>query len=98
VEGEQAKKTVSRVSADGDREGRATRDLQLDLDAFAWQALDGEADKMGMSIEELVSFSVLYYLADRDSGRIARSLPSAGSSARAEPNTSRSPLEKLLGG
>jgi hypothetical protein len=27
---------------------------------------------MGVSVEELVSYAVLYYLADHDSGRLAR--------------------------
>lgn len=32
---------------------------------------------MEVSVDELVAFSVLYYLADRDSGRIARRVPAA---------------------
>jgi hypothetical protein len=46
----------------------------LQLDGFAAEAIDEEADRLGISIEELVSFSVLYYLADLDSGRIARQI------------------------
>jgi hypothetical protein len=34
-----------------------------------------EAARLGVSLEELASFAVLYYLADLDSGRIARQLP-----------------------
>ncbi len=30
---------------------------------------------LGVSVEELASYAVLYYLADGDSGRIARRLP-----------------------
>jgi hypothetical protein len=44
----------------------------LQLDSFALEALDEEATRLGIPVEELVSFSVLYYLADLDSGRIAR--------------------------
>lgn len=68
----------------------AARSLTLELQAFTWEALGEECAKLGMSIEELVSFSVLYYLADRDSGRIARRLPARA--APAEPN----PLGRLL--
>jgi hypothetical protein len=48
--------------------------VALQLDGFAAEAIDEEADRLGVSIEELVSFSVLYYLADLDSGRIARQI------------------------
>jgi len=49
--------------------------LTLELDAFAAQALAAEADRAGVAVEELASFAVQYYLADHDSGRIARKLP-----------------------
>jgi hypothetical protein len=48
------------------------RGLSLPVDAFAWEALEEESARLGVSIEELVAFSVLYYLADVDSGRVAR--------------------------
>jgi hypothetical protein len=48
------------------------RTLTLSLDGFAWEALEQERVRLGVSLEELVSFSVLYYLADSDSGRLAR--------------------------
>lgn len=50
------------------------RRMALQLDGFAAEAIDEEADRLGISVEELVSFSVLYYLADVDSGRIARQI------------------------
>jgi hypothetical protein len=50
------------------------RRVALQLDGFAAEAIDEEADRLGISVEELVSFSVLYYLADVDSGRIARQI------------------------
>lgn len=46
--------------------------LAVRLDGFAAEATDEEAARLGVSVEELVSFSVLYYLADVDSERIAR--------------------------
>jgi hypothetical protein len=81
---------VSRTSADG----RAARDLKLDLEAPAWETLEEEAANVGMSIEELVGFSVLYYLADRDSGRIARHVRSSSPPEQHGEN----PLDKLLDG
>lgn len=42
------------------------------LDGFAGEALVEEADQLGVTTEELAKFAVLYYLADLDSGRIAR--------------------------
>jgi hypothetical protein len=47
----------------------------LRLDGFAWEAVEEESDRLGVSVEELARFSVLYYLADLDSGRIARRIP-----------------------
>lgn len=51
------------------------RGLTLALDRFTWEALEQEAARQGVSVAELASFAVLYYLADGDSGRIARRLP-----------------------
>jgi hypothetical protein len=48
--------------------------LTVQLDSFAAEAILEEAEHLGVSIEELVSFSVLYYLADINSGRIARQI------------------------
>jgi hypothetical protein len=46
--------------------------LTLRLEGFVSQAVLDESARMGVSGEELASFSILYYLADVDSGRIAR--------------------------
>ncbi len=50
----------------------AERTLSLPLDEFAWEAVQTESARLGVAAEELVAFSVLYYLADVDSGRVAR--------------------------
>lgn len=42
---------------------------------FAREALEREAIRLGVSVEELARFAVSYYLADLDSGRIAREWP-----------------------
>jgi hypothetical protein len=49
--------------------------MTLRLDEFGWEAIEHESSRLGVSEEELVGFAVLYYLADLDSGRIARRLP-----------------------
>ncbi len=51
--------------------------MALDLDDFAWEELEQASVELGVSTVELVAFSVLYYLADRDSKRIARRIPPA---------------------
>jgi len=57
----------------GDRQGvRGDRQLTLRLEGFAWEAIEEESARLGVSVEDFVAFSVLYYLADIDSGRIAR--------------------------
>lgn len=77
----------------GEREaGGHARDVRLDLAGFAWEALEQEAGRNGLSVEELVGFSVLYYLADCDSGRIARDLRRVAAATEQVGN----PLEKLL--
>lgn len=60
---------------------RARHKLQLEIDDFAWEALGEEAHKMGVSLEELANFALLYYLADRDSGRTARQMPEQAAEA-----------------
>lgn len=48
------------------------RELMLKLDEFAWEAIRAECSKQEISAEDLIEFAVLYYLADCDSGRVAR--------------------------
>jgi hypothetical protein len=52
--------------------GEGIRELSVRLDGFACEALEQESARLGVPVEELASFAVLYYLADVDSGRIAR--------------------------
>jgi hypothetical protein len=63
-----------RAIVDGARvaDADAERRLNLPMDEFAWEAVHAESDRLGVSVEEFVAFSVLYYLADVDSGRVAR--------------------------
>lgn len=63
----------TRASApDGAHDAQTRRTLSVPLEGFAWEAIGEEAAREGMTVEELVGFAVLYYLADIDSGRIAR--------------------------
>lgn len=50
------------------------RGLTAQVDGFAREAIDAEATRLGVPVGELITFSVLYYLADIDSGRIARQI------------------------
>jgi hypothetical protein len=57
-----------------ERDGGPLRVGELPLDGFAREALEQEARRMGVSPGEVMTFAVLYYLADLDSGRIAREI------------------------
>src|SRR5271166_1377843 len=54
-------------------------ELTIQVEGFALDALEQQSALEGVSVEELATFSILYYLADSDSGRIARRLPKARS-------------------
>jgi hypothetical protein len=58
-------------------ENRRTRGRArvVELDGFAAEAIEQQADRFAMEVEDLIGFAVLYYLADVDSGRIARTVP-----------------------
>ncbi len=66
-------------------DSRASHELKLDLDAFAREALEAQATRLGVSAEELARFAVLYYLADGDSGRISRRPPPVPSPDQPHP-------------
>jgi hypothetical protein len=60
----------------GDRHGvPAERSLTVRLDGSASEALEQESARLGVPVQEVITFSVLYYLADIDGGRIARQIP-----------------------
>jgi hypothetical protein len=75
----------------GEPDTRVLHELRVGLDRFTHEALQQEAALLDVSIEEFVRFAVLYYLADHDSGRIARRLPLL--STPEQPH----PLDELLG-
>jgi hypothetical protein len=45
----------------------------IELSDFAWASLEEEADRQGVSVEDLLAHAAMYYLGDLDSGRVARS-------------------------
>lgn len=53
---------------------RDAHSVNLRLSGFAWEAIEQESASQGIPVEELVAFAVMYYLADADSGRIARQI------------------------
>ena len=67
---------VPRSSPAAQQEGtNREHSVHVHLSDFAWQALKEEAARLDVAIEDLVGFSILYYIADADSGRIARRVP-----------------------
>jgi len=59
---------------------RATRlpesiEIHMSLDGFGVKALREEAARQRVTVEELASHALTYYLADLDSGRLARKIP-----------------------
>lgn len=59
-------------------QARDERPLTVAVRGFAREALEQESKRLGVPVEDLVGFAVLYYLADIDSGRVARRIPDGG--------------------
>jgi len=64
--------SVAKPAATPSAGARTERNMTLTLDKFAWESIAEEAARDGLTVEELVGYAVLYYLADADSGRVAR--------------------------
>jgi hypothetical protein len=70
----------------GEAQGEHTeRSITLTLEGFAWETLDEEAARERITTDELITFAVLYYLADVDSGRIARRITRSPFPSRQSP-------------
>lgn len=63
---------MSGSRAGGGQSAKEDGGVNVRLDGFAREAVEQESARLGVSVDELVAFSVLYYLADADSGRVAR--------------------------
>jgi len=48
------------------------REVRLEVDADRWKVLESEAQRQGIPLERLLEHAVLLYLADIDSGRLAK--------------------------
>lgn len=81
---------MSESRASDCQEARAERSLTLKLEGCTWETLCEEAAREGLTVEELITFSVLYYLADLDSGRIARRVSMSPYPGVADPQPQRS--------
>jgi hypothetical protein len=55
--------------------------VEIELDDFGWEALNEEACRQGVSIQELLTHAAMYYLAGSDDD-LAHRVP------RAEPDSS----------
>jgi len=57
--------------------GAVVRNVELRMDRFGWEALERQSGALGVPEEELLRFALLYYIADIDSGRVARRIAEA---------------------
>lgn len=65
------------MSAEGGQRALEASLLELPLDPFLARALRQECERLSVSAKQLVEFAIAYYLADLDSGRVARRIPGA---------------------
>lgn len=59
---------------EGDEVEEATSVVELEVDGSAWAGFSREADRQKVSTDRLLQHAVLYYLADRDSGRLTQKI------------------------
>lgn len=59
-----------------DEEGGAVEAtlIEFGVDELAWEVFSLEADRQGVSTARLLQHGALYYLADRDSGRLTQKI------------------------
>jgi hypothetical protein len=51
---------------------RTATEIEFCIDAAVWTELGAEAARQGIGREELLQHAALFFLADRDAGRVAR--------------------------
>ncbi len=66
-----------------------SRHITVELDEFGWEALERESERLGISKPQTIRLALLYFVADSDSGRIARRLPEEMLSPPIDPLTTR---------
>ena len=47
-------------------------EVEVEIEDGTWQAFSEEADRQGVSTDQLAQHAVFYFAADRDSGRLAQ--------------------------
>ena len=52
--------------------------IEVEFDEFGWEALNDEARRQGVTIEELIVYAAMYYLADTDRERLSHRVPGWG--------------------
>jgi hypothetical protein len=55
--------------------------VEVEFDEFGWELITAEAERQGVSVEEVVKHAALYFLADVDSGRFATRISPFGNRA-----------------
>ncbi len=55
-----------------DDQPHPTVKVPIEIDDVMWEALTTEADRQEVSTDQLLQHAVLYFVADRDSGRVAQ--------------------------
>ena len=63
--------------------------VEVEFDEFGWEALTDEAQRQGVTIEELVVHAAMYYLADADRERFSHPLPRGPGSSLPADETRR---------
>jgi hypothetical protein len=61
------------------------REIQLEVSGDCWESLESEAARQGVALESLLEHAALLYLADIDSGRVARRVPCRAGNDGDEP-------------
>ncbi len=59
---------------DQEQEAGEATSIELDVDRAAWAAFSLEAERQRVSTDRLLQHGALYYLADRDSGRLTEKI------------------------
>jgi hypothetical protein len=49
--------------------------VEVEFDEFGWEALTDEAQRQGVTVEELVVHAAMYYLGDADRERYSHRVP-----------------------
>ena len=72
--------------------------VEVEFDEFGWEALTDEARRQGVTIEALVAYAAMYYLADADRERFShRVRPTRRGASPSRASGSASPAPARAG-